>query len=66
MNYVQCERESAVRARMCSASEARLQCKRDCVLHASRSSSFGTTQKYFPMNESLLMYKNPTDVKTKE
>ena len=40
--------------------QAHHQCKQGCEVQASRSSRFGTgrtTQKYFPMNESLLIYK---------
>ena len=36
-----------------------VQCGQGCDIQASRSSSFGTgdtTQKYFPMNGSLLIY----------
>ena len=48
---------SSVQARMCSTNQSHHQYKQGCAVQASRLSSFctgGITQKYLPMNESLL------------
>ena len=54
--------KSSVQERMCSVNQAHHQFKGGCAVSVSRSSNFGTggtTQKHFPMNESLLLLIYP-------